>query len=233
METIYNFIISNIYLYICIIIGLIILTSILLILATNDKKRRKIKNDFEVAEKVEEELNIKEESVVTNKLEEILQKMQEDIDTKPEDVVRKFEEEQEEKAIISYQELVDNVKAGKIDIIEEEQSDVNFVESLTFNVSEESLIEASEEPEVTPEMVKEAIVSISESSVKEEPKKFKKSEIISPIFGIMEENYEYPKVNKTDNMLDIMNTRDYNELTEEIKRQEEFLNALKEFRKNL
>ena len=43
MEIIYNLIISNIYLYICIIIGLIVLTSILLILATNDKKRRQIK----------------------------------------------------------------------------------------------------------------------------------------------------------------------------------------------
>ena len=49
----------------------------------------------------------------------------------------------------------------------------------------------------------------------------------------MEENFEYPKIKKSENILDIMNTRDYNELTEEIKRQEEFLNALKEFRRNL
>lgn len=233
METIYNLIISNIYLYICVIIGLIILTSILLILAINEKKRRKIKTDFEIAEKVEEELNSKEDTVVSNKLEEILQKMQADIDTKPEDVVRKFEEEQEEKAIISYQELVDNVKAGKIDIVEDEESSVNFVESLNLEVANEPIMEIKEESTVTPEMLKEAIENISESSVKEEPKKFKKSEIISPIFGVMEENFDYPKITKTENMLDIMNTRDYNELTEEIKRQEEFLNALKEFRKNL
>lgn len=233
METIYNLIISNIYLYICVIIGLIILTSILLILAINEKKRRKIKTDFEIAEKVEEELNSKEETVVSNKLEEILQKMQADIDTKPEDVVRKFEEEQEEKAIISYQELVDNVKAGKIDIVEDEETNVNFVESLNLEVANEPIMEIKEESSVTPEMLKEVIENISESSVKEEPKKFKKSEIISPIFGVMEENFDYPKITKTENMLDIMNTRDYNELTEEIKRQEEFLNALKEFRKNL
>ena len=233
METIYNFILSNIYLYVCIIIGLIILTSILLILATNEKKRRKIKTDFEVAEKIEEELKEEQPSVVTNKLEEILQKMQEDIDTKPEDVVRKFEEEQEEKAIISYQELVDNVKAGKIDIIEDEASDVNFVESLTMDVTTEPIMEVSEDPSITPEMVKEAIVNISESSIKEEPKKFKKSEIISPIFGVMQENIEYPSIKKKETMLYIMNTIDYNELTEEIKRQEEFLNALKEFRNNL
>lgn len=233
METIYNLIISNIYLYICIIISLIILTSILLILATNERKRRKIKNDFVEAEKVEEELNKKEESVISNKLEEILQKMQEDINVKPEDVVRKFEEEQEEKAIISYQELVDNVKAGKIEVIDDEESDVNYVETLNLEVNNEPVMEIREEPQVTPEMVKEAVETITISSVKEEPKKFKKSEIISPIFGVMEEKFEYPKIKKSENILDIMNTRDYNELSEEIKRQEEFLNALIEFRKNL
>ena len=233
MERIYDLIISNIYLYLCIIIGLIILTCILSILATNAHKRRKIKNDFIEAEKVEEELNKKEDTVMTNKLEEILQKMQEDMDVKPEDVVRKFEAEQEEKAIISYQELVDNVKAGKIEVVDDDSSEVNFVENLHLDVSSEPIMEISEEPSVTPQMVKEAVETISISSVKEEPKKFKKSEIISPIFGVMEENFEYPKVKKNDNILDIMNTKDYNELTEEIKRQEEFLNALKEFRRNL
>ena len=49
----------------------------------------------------------------------------------------------------------------------------------------------------------------------------------------MDNKVEYPKVKKSETTLDIMNTRDYNELTEEIKRQEEFLQALKEFRKNL
>ena len=69
------------------------------------------------------------------------QKMQEDMEVKPEDVVRKFEEEQEEKAIISYQELVDNVKAGKIEVIDDEESDVNFVESLEVDLTEEPIIE--------------------------------------------------------------------------------------------
>jgi len=233
METIYNLIMSNIYLYICIIIGLIILTFILYIIYYNEKKRRKIKNDFIEAEKIEEELNKKEESVVSNKLEEILQKMQEDIDTKPEDVVRKFEEEQEEKAIISYQELVDNVKTGKIEVIDDEETNVNFVENLNLEINSEPINEIVEESTVTPEMVKEAIENIVVSSIKAEPKKFKKSEIISPIYGVVEDNFEYPKIKKNENILDIMNTKDYNELSEEIKRQEEFLNALKEFRRNL
>jgi len=160
--------------------------------------------------------------------------MQEDIDLKPEDVVKKFEEEQEEKAIISYQELVDNVKAGKIEVIDDEETNTNFVESLNIEEKIEPITTIEEDASsVTPEMVKEAIQNISISSVKEEPKKFKNSAFISPIYGVMNENLEYPKVKKSENILDIMNTKDYNELTEEIKRQEEFLNALKEFRNNL
>ncbi len=39
-------------------------------------------------------------------IEEVLAKMQDDLNTKPEDVVATFEQEQEDKSIISYQELV-------------------------------------------------------------------------------------------------------------------------------
>ena len=249
MLTIYNLIMTNTYLYVIILLGLIILTSILLILSSNESKRRKIKKDFIEAEKIEEELEKIEEAPVSNELEAILQKMQQDIDVKPEDVVRNFEQEQEEKAIISYQELVDNVKAGKIDVIDDEETNINFVEALALS-NDEPLMQISEEEsesKVTPTMVKDAINEIVTSSVKEETvvetevvkpvvteeKKFKKSEFISPIFGIMQDNSEYPTISKKETMLDIMNTRDYNKLTEEIKRQEEFLNALKEFRKNL
>ena len=233
MNTIYNFLLTNIYLYICIIIVLIIIATILFIIAANQRNRRKIKDDFVQAERVEAELEKIEETPESNELENILKKMQEDIDLKPEDVVKKFEEEQEEKAIISYQELVDNVKSGKIEVIDDEETGTDFVESLNIEEPVETVATIEEESSVTPEMVKEAIQNISISSVKEEPKKFKNSAFISPIYGIMTENLEYPKVKKTETILDIMNTKDYNELTEEIKRQEEFLNALKEFRNNL
>jgi len=233
MNTIYNFLLTNIYLYICIIIVLIIIATILFIIASNQKNRKKIKDDFVEAERVEVELEKIEENSESNELENILKKMQEDIDLKPEDVVKKFEEEQEEKAIISYQELVDNVKSGKIEVIDDEESEVNFVENLNIEDPVELVINNEESSSVTPEMVKEVIQNISTSSIKEEPKKFKNSEFISPIYGVMNTNLEYPKVKKTENILDIMNTKDYNELTEEIKKQEDFLNALKEFRNNL
>lgn len=235
MSTIYNFLLANIYLYICILIVLVIIATILFIIASNQKTRKKIKDDYVEAERVEAELEKIEETPKSSELEDILKKMQEDIDLKPEDVVKKFEEEQEEKAIISYQELVDNVKSGKIEVIDDEESDVNFVEDLEIDLTEEPIASTieDEESQVTPEMVKEAIQTITNSSVKEEPKKFKNSEFISPIFGVMNTNLEYPKVKKSETVLDLMNTKDYNELTEEIKKQEEFLNALKTFRNNL
>lgn len=236
MNIIYNFLMSNIYLYICIIIGLLILITILVIVCKNQNKRNKIKKDFIEAEKIEAELEKVDDTPVSNELENILKKMQEDMDVKPEDVVKKFEEEQEQKAIISYKELVDNVKSGKIEVIDDEESDTNFVENLNIDesINEPVMsIEEADESSVTPDMVKEAIKSISECSVKEEPKKFKQSEFISPIYGVMNNKLEYPTVKKNEGILDIMNTKDYQELTEEIKRQEEFLNALKAFRNNL
>ncbi len=233
MTTIFEFILDNMYLYVCVIVGLIILNSILIILAFNKYKRIKITNDYIEATNNEEKLKEVEEQ--PNELEALLQKMQEDVNVTPEEVVRNFEQEQEDKAIISYQELVDSVKSGKIEIEDDDTGEVNYVENLVPTDEPIMAIEPeSEEEKVTPQMVKEAIESISNNVVVEEPKKFKKSDFISPVFGIMDESeIEYPTIKKTESTLELLNTKDYNELSEEIKRQEEFLEALKEFRKNL
>ena len=202
-----NLLTSNIYLYLSIIIVLVIITTILLIIASNQKNRKKIKDEFIEAEKVEEELEKVEETPKSNELENILQKMQEEIDLKPEDVVKKFEEEQEEKAIISYQELVDSVKSGKIEVVDDEETNINFVENLNVQDNIEPIESVNEQPVVTPQMVKDAINNITSSSVKEEPKKFKNSEFISPVYGVMEEKLEYPTVKRTENILDIIERR--------------------------
>lgn len=234
MNYIYNLIISNIYLYVCVIIGLIILTAILVIVLQNQKNRRQIKRDFIEAERTDAEMKAMEVENKKSELEDLLKRMQEDIATKPEDVVRKFEEEQEQKAIISYQELVDSVKSGKIEVIDDEESDTNFVESLNMEIEEEPIVNYDgSEDAVTGDMLKEAIENISTNSLKEPPKKFQQSKFISPVYGVLANDIEYPTIKKTDNMVDLINTRDYNELTEEIKRQEEFLQALIEFRNNL
>ena len=216
-------------LIILIILGLLILTSILLILASNQRKKAKINKDFENAKAADEQLK-KIEEEKPNELQQLINKMQEDIDLKPEDVVKKFEDEQEEKAIISYKELVDNVRNGKIQVIDDETN--KPVEIYQISSIEPKTIDKEES--VTPEMLKDAIENISANSIKEEIEKFKSSQYISPIYGIMKDNITYPTIKKKEITLDaISNTRDYTELTEEIKRQEEFLKALKEFRDSL
>ena len=216
-------------LIILIVLGLLILTAILLILASNKRNKDKINKDFENAKKADKELK-KIEEEKPNELQQLINKMQEDIDLKPEDVVKKFEDEQEQKAIISYKELVDNVKSGKIQAIDDESN--NPVETFQLSGVEAKTIDREET--VTPEMLKDAIENISANSVKEEIEKFRSSQYISPIYGIMKDNISYPTIKKKEITLDaISNTRDYTELTEEIKRQEEFLQALKEFRDSL
>lgn len=216
-------------LIILIVLGLLILTAILLILASNKRKKDKINHDFENAKQAKEELKKIEENK-PNELQQLIDKMQEDINLKPEDVVKKFEDEQEEKAIISYKELVDNVRNGKIQAIDDETN--KPVD--TFQLSNVETKAIDREESVTPEMLKDAIENISANSVKEEIEKFKSSAYISPIYGIMKDNMSYPTIKKKEVTLDaISNTRDYTELTEEIKRQEEFLKALKEFRDSL
>ena len=67
----------------------------------------------------------------------------------------------------------------------DDTSDVNFVESLiSGDISEpiQAIETDKEEASVTPQMVKEAIENIYTSSIKEEPKKFKTSDFISPVF---------------------------------------------------
>ena len=109
-----EFVSNNLYLYLAIIIALLIVDIILSIVCINQRKRKNIKDEFVEIEKQEQiDDDIKPE--VAFELEQILNQMQQDIETKPEEVVRMFEEEQEQKAIISYQELVDSVNNNKIE----------------------------------------------------------------------------------------------------------------------
>lgn len=213
-------------LIILIILGLLVLTAILLIIASNQRKKDKINRDFIEATEAKEELEKIEKE--PNELQQLINKMQEDIDLKPEDVVKKFEDEQEQKAIISYKELVDNVKLGNIQVIDDETNEP--IE--TYKIKEPKTID--KESSVTPDMLKDAIENISSNSVKEAMEKFKLSEYISPIYGIMKDNSTYPTIKKKEVTLDaISKTADYTELTEAIHRQEEFLKAIKEFRDSL
>ena len=154
-------------------------------------------------------------------VEEMLIKMQKDLEASPEEVVTNFENEQEEKSIISYQELLDSVK---------KQKEIKVTPVKIEEPTEEEKIEIKEPTE-------EEKIEIKEP---EESLKFRGTEFISPIFGRQENNIKYPTVPKTNSTIindfmyeedkEIFNTK---RLDEEIRKNDDFLKALKEFRKNL
>ncbi len=70
-----------------------------------------VKEPEEVPKSMIEPEEVEPVSFITKKseIEEMLEKMQQDLDAKSEDVVETFEKEQEEKSIISYQELLKTI----------------------------------------------------------------------------------------------------------------------------
>lgn len=213
-----------------------------------------------------------------SEIEEMLEKMQQDLEAKSEDVVENFEKEQEEKSIISYQELLKTLnKETEIepknhpevikveDVKESTSTDDAMLEEHLFHVPTIHTLEELEEPykvEETSNMTKDTTQAI---------KKFKNTEFISPVYGKMEGKLEYPTVpsfqetkqeskavedileefdrkieqHNIDNYLEdfelpnhmkidsLEQTLDMPPISPEVKVNEEFLQALKEFRKNL
>lgn len=216
---------------------------------------------MEVVQEVETK---KQEPVVKTKqdssldIEAMLEQMQKDLSAKAEDVVATFEQEQEENSIISYQELVRSLKGENV---------------VPVQTSVEPVIKV-EEPVAKKEVPHTEQLSMDTmmQETKVEPKRFKNTEFISPVYGKMEEHLEYPTVpqfNKNDreiekeletyesntesslvnkNIDDFLGDFDFDNnievnsleqtlnmkpLSEEVKKNDEFLQALKDFRKNL
>lgn len=95
------------------------------------------------------------------------------IEEKPAKKELSFEEEQEENAIISYQELLAAANGQKKEKVEDNNPELADLINQISMQSEE--IETLEEPEII-----EDVVNTKEE---DEQKKFKNSEFISPVFG--------------------------------------------------
>lgn len=144
------------------------------------------------------------EEEISSELEAVLKQMQESLDQEK-DVTQMFEEEQEEKAIISYQELVRaNLKQGIKEEPRKEEFDIPKIEE-----------------------------DIPILDTKEE-KKFKQTDFISPIYGTMDVR-SVPRKTKIEEAkdFDIEEALNLNGISEEKKKNAEFLKSLKEFRSNL
>ena len=218
-------------------------------------KQEEVQEVKNIEEPIQKE-EIKEQKFEEKKseIEEMLEKMQEDLDKKPEDVVTNFENEQEEKAIISYQELLDSIKekSPKVEVVDDE---------LEYRQEKEMSKKLNETNNETNKIVEE------EKTETNAVKKFKNTDFISPVYGKMNEHLEYPTVpsfekheqvefdfdddyfelenRNIDDYLEEYNfknnmeintleqTLDMPPISKEIKKNDEFLQALKEFRKNL
>lgn len=207
-----------IYLTIIGIIGLALIILFIALIVGNKKKKREIKlepiND-ELASsdinKVENNNPILREQIEfpkeDNNIGNVILAMQRDIDKKKEDPVMSFEEEQEEKAIISYRELL---KTKQKDTEE-------FVDPLENKIE---IIDFPKEPEEVNIPVKRENVS--------ETTKFTNTEFISPVYGRMNGGAT-PVMAKP-----VVKPEPKKEVSAPVdKKNDRFLEELKEFRKNL
>lgn len=240
------------------IFGLILLGYLLTLILVSKRKDRKSevskvesKVTTEITEqKVEKNVEEINDEEINNELEQVLNKMQRTLDEKEElDHIESFEREQEENAIISYQELL---KAAKKDF---PQMDLNSEKDSRQEskplVAKEEIIAPTPvfnkepiEPQNKVDILDNVREDIRKSPTLEETKgdkKFKSSIFISPIGVTNNENPNYYKeVRIRRDYLKEMTDSRFNtvdiqtdELDYEKKQNEQFLEDLKNFRSNL
>lgn len=199
-----------------ILFGFILLSVILLgiiIFLTVNKGKIVLTEEVIEEPKLEKPELTEEQKAAKAELERVFNQMSADLEAKNEaEPIETFEREQEENAIISYQELIKQVEK-KQGIKKEEPKEV------IEEVVEEPKIEKPQQMELE----------------FEEPKKFKNSDIISPIFGIQKEN-NTPKMKQEEIKEEPFVARHaYENIKKdyEDENNKDFLNSLKEFRKNL
>lgn len=222
----------------------------------DNQSKPDIKVSEALIEEVEEQFDIedmldedKEDIAIDSKepiseIEAVLAKMQNDLEKEKTAAISTFEEEQEEKSIISYQEL----KAAKDKIVpysdELEENQIVYKDSSKIELEDECLTKPiKKEPVARP---------VNKSN------HFSNSEFISPVYGRLEEKkLDYPKIpsfkDEIDVIIDEPVTPDYEPLTVEyvveptipqkrdignyhsrnVKDNQEFLKELKNFRDNL
>ena len=257
MKDIYNYILDNIYIFCLLMILVFVLIIFIMYLIKCSKgssdevdtKDSSLKSKAELEKISDDEIEkrvIEEYKEETRELDEKLDKLKENYkdNTSMEEIIdslkdakakttsealKKFEDEQEEQAIISYQQLVKAVK-GDDAIVEnkdeekesrETQDLLEKYENLNMEIDEEPVIEKDEKIDYS----------------------YKPNEFISPVFGRMDssnvryrEGLSYTDKVKEEPVIVEPVKRNYQE--ENVARtarldSEEFLKNLKEFRKNL
>lgn len=221
-----------------------------------DAKPRDIESDEII--KVDEVVKVEEKNSNQADISSMLSAMKKDLESKNEDVVATFEAEQEEKSIISYQELINSLKNKK-------GSEQPVIVESTIPLKKEQevpIIEIDDTKEIPVIEIDDEVKKIKTSMENKQSfngsdiikKKFKNTDFISPVYGKMEESSEYSNIrakheyieekiedvpvittihDKYHSNVNLEESLDLRPLNEEIRKNDEFLNALKDFRKNL
>ena len=172
-------------------------------------------------------------------LEKVIEQMEEDLSGKQEENIVSFEQEQEEKAIISYQELLRT--AGKATDIPKKEPDVEITNIINSLVEEEVDDAFAMNTIDINEPVKEKVVETpKEPFVMPKQEKFRSSEFVSPVYGRQQSDVDYPTIPnketlekriKNEVILELEKT--LNTKCSDLEKNDAFLQALKDFRKNL
>lgn len=222
-----------------------------------EDKEEKMEAVQEVETKKEEQsVETREESPLN--IEAMLEQMQKDLNAKAEDVVATFEQEQEENSIISYQELVRSLKGEKVVPakvektvkVEEPVVEITKEESHAEQLSIDTIME--EDKSAAKKFKNTEFISPVYGKMDEHleypkvPQFHNNDREIEKELETYESNTESSLVNKNiDDFLgdfDFENNIEVNSLeqtlnmkplSEEVKKNDEFLQALKDFRKNL
>lgn len=156
-----------------------------------------LKTDDHVVEKKKDREFLKD-SKPKSDIESMLEVMKEDLEKQP--TVTEFENEQEEKAIISYQELVDSIKnkSPKVEIVDDELESVvqNQVTEIRENTNEE-IMEKSPLKEENQKSDSEEVLSannIEDIELIDQSTKLEKSsnEIMEQLTKMEDKNIEQP-----------------------------------------
>lgn len=225
MNSLMNIINNSTFYYVVVALAYVLVIFFVIFLLVKNKRKRIERVKIEDAPK---------KDIESVDLEAVLDKMQEDVNKTKVDEVKSFEEEQEEKAIISYQELLKAVKKDvddvtKVEIPSEEKPVVVEDEEAKVQIMPEEVVEKS---------VSTPVVETIEEKETRKPSKFQNSEFISPIYGRVNNDVKYPKIPAFREKQEPINHEDDLEKTivfDAIKNDDndEFLKALKEFRNNL
>ena len=236
-----------------VIVGIILLVLIVILIVENRSSKKAIKNEIDSIPnnytendvsriKSESKIETLEEEVLEEpedkvyyapnetsveeakeKLEEVTKRLIDEVPSKPIDHTN-FETEQEEASIISYEELLKashDIDQKNDRLLEDEGEAAITIEELYKKHQEEQNIR--DEIDAVNEKVK-----VTNPVFEEESKKFKNSEVISPVFGI------YTGEVKPKTVLKEMDKEiGQKDLEDEIQRTEDFLEELKRLKNKL